>query len=134
MKRTRKPRIIGTTPASDMLYRLFIRPFTEQYTVAAADSRIKTALHAFFGIHYRSIFWCRALADFTIPGKKWESESRPYKHISGEGNRKVRRGNAIIVREDIRTPDVYEIEFRDQMFVLTKSQFKSIEDYIKKIA
>jgi len=132
-KRQRAHRRIGSTVASRGIYKLFVKPFIEAMHFNEEQSKFKEGIDAFFSVNDRPITWCKAIETFKLPGDMWATQSQPYKHIKGTGNRIVTKGAALILRQDLRN-ERHEIEFKDQSFVLTNAEFEVIKDKIKAIA
>lgn len=133
-QRVRRHRRIGQTTSSKALYQWFVKPFLKEYTLPADASHWKEGLLAFFNVDRRPIVWARAKEAFKMPGQMWSSQSQPYKLVEGTGDRVVYRGAPLIVRRDLTAPDRNEIEFREQVFVLTEAQYNVIREKLEVIA
>lgn len=131
-ERKRAHRKMGPTLATRGIYKLFIKPFLNNYTLVEGQT-FKDGIDAFFNVSQRPVLWCRALDAFKIPGVMWESSSQPYRRIDGTGNRMVAKGDSFILRQDLTVADKHEIEFKEQHFVLTDAQYEVIKDKIKAI-
>ncbi len=132
-QRKRAHRRLGATVAGRGIYKLFVKPFLDAYNLKEHQTSFKEGIEAFFNVEQRPIMWCKALEAFKIPGEMWASPSEPYKKIVGTGDRLVHRGGVVVVRQDLTVKDKNEIEFKDQVFVLTDAQFAVIKEKLKPI-
>ena len=130
-KRVRAHRRLGATVAGRGIYKLFVKPFLNQYTLHHGQNSFKEGLEAFFNVNSRPIIWCRAQEAFKMPGEMWASSSQPYKKVIGTGDRLVHRGSVVVVRRDLTVKDKNEIEYKDQVFVLTDAQYEVIKEKLK---
>lgn len=119
-------------------YRLFIEPFTKAYSFSEdqheEEDIPRLGVEAFFGVEFRSVLWARARSKFEMPGAVWDSLDKPHIIYAAGGRRNVNKGDELIVREDIRTPDRTDIEFDGQVFMLTAAQYQVIKPKIERIA
>lgn len=93
----------------------------------------KKMVDAFFLVETRDVHWCRAIEQFMIPGLMWESLSRPSRLIPGTGRRHVLPGHKFILRTDDTMPERNEIEYMDQVFVLSEAQLMAIREKFEAI-
>lgn len=133
-KRVRGPNRLYSTPAAIALYRGFVRPFMDAFTFSDIErTRWIEGIEKFFNIDSRRIVWCRAKESFYIPGPMWATTSQPYNKIPGVGRRYVNVGAALYVRQDTERPDFNEVEFDNQVFVLTDAQLRVVEEKLEPI-
>lgn len=131
---TRGPDKLYETPASVALWQRFVRPFLESFTMLSHERLFEDGPAYFFNVDGRRIQWCKCVTQFKMPGAMWLSESEPFFTIEGTGKRDVRPGAALIVRTDGALPDRNEIEYADQIFVLTDAELAFVHEKLKVLA
>jgi hypothetical protein len=132
-ERKRAHRRIRGTVASRGIFKLFVKPFLKHFALPEEHSAWKQGIEAFFNVNERPIMWCKATETFKLPGEMWVNQSQPTKRIAGTGNRIVTRGAPLVVRLDLTVSNKNEIEFREQVFVLTDAEYNAIKDKLKPI-
>ncbi len=125
---------VGSTIAIRKIWRFFVRRFLAEYTLPPDEKSHEGGVEAFFNLPNRRVAFCRASEAFTIPGPKWASDEQPYLLIPGVGKRAVPKGAGFVLRVDKAMPERNEIEFEDQVFVMSLAQLMAIKDRIKVIA
>lgn len=133
-KRLRGPNKLYSTEAARALYALFVKPFFNAFTLRPDQDYWREGLEHFFSIHTRKIVWYRAEQSFYMPGSMWASLSHPYVTVQGTGSRYVAQGKGLWVRTDEAMPDRNEVEFEDQVFVLTNAELQVIKEKLKAVA
>ena len=133
-RKGRKPRFIPRNGIDHQFYNLFLKPFMRNYVFTDGQNHFSEGIKAFFGAHYRSVYWCRATQPFELPGWIWRTPDDPSIRYPAGGNRRVTKGNQLVIREDLRTPNRIDIEFKNQVFMLKKSQWDVIQEKIQRIA
>lgn len=138
VKQSRQERQRGFRPnvntwVNQTLYKLFIknivgRQLTNSGVITDAQSFFKTAVESFFLVDERDVRICRAKLPFNIPGPRWESLSNPSRLIPGDGVRHVPVGATFVLRTDIDMPERSELEFKDQVFVLSGAQLNALRE------
>jgi hypothetical protein len=131
--RYRAPNKIGATVALKQLYDKFFKPFMRHFDPKNDWDVLTEGAEAFFGLPYRRIAWCKATEAFKLPGGVWASQSEPHKVYQGAGRRHVRKGDSLVIRRDMKLKK-NEVEFDEQVFVLTDAELAFIEEKIAIIA
>lgn len=125
---------VGVTDSGNKIYQWFIKPFLKGFTLTEDELEGEKGIEAFFDIENRKVVFCKATRSFTIPGPMWASPSQPYKLVPGVGRRYVTKGQGFVLRMDRATPDRSEVEFEEQVFVLSRAQLAAIQDFIKVVS
>jgi hypothetical protein len=133
MKKPRKRRTRYTVYGKEIksIYRKFIEPLIPHINVGDNESSIRKAIHTFFQPDTRRVYFGKAKAKFRIPGKKWGFG--PMELVPGVGRRHTAVGDPMIVRLDETMPLRVEIEYKEQIFVMTRPEYDSIEEHIEVI-
>lgn len=126
-KSNRKSPRLEATPALKDIYNFFVKPFERAYCSQWHENTFSETVEAFFNTQSRNLSFCKASMSFTMPGGMWRAENRPYELIRGTGRRHIKTGDALVVRTDEATPNRCELEFDEQIFVLTKAEFDVIK-------
>jgi hypothetical protein len=134
VRKRRAPNKIKETNAGNTLYRFFIRPFLDRFSLLEEQLEFKEGMEAFFGYPGRRLAWCKAKEGFTLPGLMWADPSIPHKLIPGTGRRYVPKGAGVIVRLEEGRKDYNEIEFDEQVFVLTDAHLAIVNPYLEIVA
>lgn len=122
-KRVRKPRSV---PVSDELRKIalwFIKPIVRYVNIEEVDNVLEKATGIFFNVDTRTVYFARALHKFRMPGR--------LEGHSSKINREVSTGAPLIVRIDETRPDRNEIVYRDQLFVLSQTQYSLIQERLE---
>ncbi len=128
------PNKVKSTAAIRFLWQHFVKVFLSMYTMPPDEKSHEGGVEAFFGLPDRRVAFCRAAESFTIPGPMWESLDQPYILIPGVGKRAVPKNAGFVLRVDKAMPNRSELEFEDQVFVLSRAQLSAIKDKIRVIA
>lgn len=115
------------------LFKLFIAPIMGQFNVdQATDEELVAKLEMFFAVKHREIILCRALRDFKLRGPKWATKSTPHKLIPGSPeDYQVKKGDALWVRLDDRTPNSVEIETDRAIFRVDTSDWNVYSGWVE---
>lgn len=131
-RKKRAPNKIKDTPALTALYDYFVKPFLRDYHLHLEQFETQEGYEAFFSVNERATLWCICHTSFTMPGDSWLDTSHPYNVVKGvPGRRYVKPGDGVVVRLDKRLPDRNEVEFDEQVFVLTRAQLAHINQYMR---
>lgn len=111
------------------IYTYFIKPLTEAALQRVTnvtwfpEDAFALTVNYFFRTSVRSIYFCRALREFQLPGE----------YVSGAttNNRTVPLNAVIFVRYDEATEFVVDVEYADQNFRLSAGEWNVIKDYLK---
>ncbi len=133
-KRVRSPNKIKPSRATHGFWKFFLKPFTEAYNYSVNHSSEVEGYEAFFNVNKRRVTYCKARVAFKMPGRLWRTQSTPFVCIEGTGRRYVKRDEAFVLRIDVERPEQVEIEFDEQVFVLTPAQYDAISEYVRLIA
>jgi hypothetical protein len=116
-------RRVPATPALRAVYDYFIKPLQRHISAGASSSIFTESIYTFFNAHFREVRFCKALVTFELPGKLVTAAPKV--------TRQVRRGDPLIVRRDVRTPDYNEVEFKDQQYILSAAQWRVVESRLE---
>lgn len=105
----------------------FIWPLVETFLNNSPTSTLEDALDFIFHTGDRKIIHCKAKEGFRLTGNLWRG-AQHYDPISGD--RYVHHGHRVLVRFDRKQPRFVEIQYRDQMFKLTRKQFEEISPFL----
>jgi len=99
-------------------------------------NNIHSAIMEVMGSRYREILTCYAVLPFIMPGLIWIDESVSSKRKPSLEEATIKKGTAMLVRIDERTPDIVDIEvIRDRdnstMFTLNNEEYTSIYKKLK---
>lgn len=130
-RKKRAPNKLPGTSALIHLYQKIVRPFLNRYTLHEEQRELKEGIEGFFGLPQRRVVWCEVIEPFTMPGVMWITPSHPLKLIGGTGRRYAKRGDDFVLRLDEHRPDHNEIEFDEQVFVLTDAELDAISHKYK---
>lgn len=133
-KRKRGPNRLKETEAFKLFYSGVLQPFFRRYTLNDEQSYLRDGVEAFFNTQTRSTLWCAAVESFTLPGLMWSDPSHPFHLVQGVGRRYVKKGDGFVLRQDSELPDRNEIEFEEQVFVLTEAELNAIKSKFKTVA
>ncbi len=128
------PSKVGSTPALKDLYISFLKPFLSQYYIHEEQTLMAEGVEGFFSVKSRPISWCKAKRSFTMPGYMWRSPSRPFDFIEGVGRRYVKPGSSVVIRSDANLPDKHDVEFDEQVFVLSDAELSVVKEYLEVLA
>lgn len=97
------------------------------------DSSIQDAIKTWFGIRNRDFYFCQAAEPFTMPGLEIV---HPTRFSEGTPNRKVRKGQGLIVRIDSRTPERIDVALiirneEDRNFLLNGPEYDFLRDKVE---
>lgn len=132
-KRYRSPNKLKPTDALQSFYHNFLKPFLGEFKLHEGQKQFEEGVEAFFNVEARPILWCRATSAFRMPGKMWRTPSEPYTLVEGVGRRQVTVGSAVVVRLDAAMPARVDVEFDDQVFVLTHAELAVIQTKLKPV-
>lgn len=127
-------RAIGKTEPMEMFYRHYLKPFIKSLTFTEEQSPVHVGLELFFGINERSIQWCRVMDGFHMPGYTWASASAPFSRYNPSSGRYVAKGKYVLIRRDVREPLKAEVEFNNNVYVLTPAQLELVLEKVRVIA
>lgn len=119
----RKVRMVSYSPDIKQIYSGFIKIFQKHLTLAEHQSPFTETINTFFGANYRHVYFCRATIAFQMPGMIVSPTNKV--------KRTVRVNDPVIIRYDIRTPELNEVDFADQGFRLTELQRNHIMEKLK---
>lgn len=129
-RKPRAPNKIRHTDSLVLLYQKIVRPFLDMVYLHPEQRELKEGVETFFSVTSRPITWAHATESFTLPGPMWRDQSHPFNLLPGTGRRYVKAGDGVCVRQDANKNTV-EIEFEEQVFVLTEAQFAVIKEKLK---
>jgi hypothetical protein len=117
------------------LFKLFIAPIIGQFNVdQATDEELMAKLEMFFAIKHRDIVLCKATRDFKLRGPKWATKSTPHKLIPGSPeDYQVKKGDALWVRFDDRTPNHVEVETDRACFRIDTSDWNVYSGWVEEL-
>ena len=130
-RKPRAPNKLKSTESIQELFDGYLKPFLDHYTLHHEQRRMKEGAEAFFSVASRPVTWCKSREAFKMPGTMWVDTSHPTALIDGVGRRYVKPESELIVRLDEQRPDHNEIEFDEQVFVLTDAEFFTIRDHLR---
>ncbi len=135
-RRGEKPavRTLGKTEPMEMFYKFYLKPFIKSLTFTEEQSPIRVGLELFFGINERSIQWCKVIDGFHMPGETWASSSAPFTRYNPSSGRYVAKGKYVLIRRDTREPLKAEVEFNNNVYVLTAAQLELVLEKVKVVA
>jgi len=106
------------------IFRPIVKAYVDSVTTEFAYEKLYEAI---FHAKGRDIIRYKAAHEFRIPGLYWET---PNIRIEGNGKRKVKVGDKVLVRMDVAMPNRIDVQ-RDvdngDNFSLTKAQWNSIK-------
>ncbi len=108
------------------IHELFLKPFCREHTLEEGQTNAVEGIEAFFNVHTRRVYYVRANKSFTIPGGMWASLEQPTRIVPGVGRRYMAAAQTGVLRVDKTMPDRSELEFEDQVFVLTSAHLYHI--------
>ena len=129
-KRYRSPNKVKPTEETRAFFRYFLRPFVEALTYSTNEQESIQGYERFFHFDSRRVHYAKAERSFTMPGALWADEGQPFTRVLGTGRRRVERGDLLLVRVDATTPDRCEVEFDNQVFVLTEPQYDVVAEHL----
>lgn len=129
-RRSTKPRHFALARSEGLrrFYERIIAPMVRGLAVDPTEQEwARAKLAVWFDAPNRDIVSYKALYPFKIIGPAWETASTPLKlRVDGAGDRHVAAGDYIWVRMDARKPTELEVEFKDQVFVVSPLFFDTV--------
>jgi hypothetical protein len=117
------------------IYRYFMRPFLDVYSLHEGEREFQNGLAYFFNSSTRKVFFCAVIKTFKLPGRLWERGS-PARLIPGTiGKRHIIKGTPVVVRIDTTAPLRFaDIEVGDNIYSMTEAEYNAISDCFEVIA
>lgn len=115
------------------IYEKIIRPAIAKLSYEEDESALSHGLKRFFHVDTRSIYFARALREFTIPGKEWLF-GKPGRLGYAGSPRRVAKGDTMVIRLDITRPDRVEIEFGEAVFVIDRFNWQTVSKWVELVA
>lgn len=119
-------RPLEETPDGILFFKLFLKPFLSELTLGDEQTNAVEGIEAFFSATTRKVMYVKASESFTIPGPMWASLEQPTRLVPGTGRRYMAKGQYGVLRMDKTMPERSEIEFEEQVFVLTRAHLSYI--------
>jgi hypothetical protein len=139
--KTRIVGVFGANPYIQKIYEWFIRPLAmtvehSNYSGEEEEIKLPERIRVVFGTGMREVFFCRANCAFRLPGGVWRNLSTPSDIVYGDvmTRRLVRKGDPLVYRRDSRTPERCEVEFSEQVFVMTEAEFNVVREKLEILA
>ena len=125
---------IARTDTVFKIFNLFIKPLIKEFVVppTATENVLHRKLEMWFNKDERDIWDVKCRVPFIIVGPRWMSLSTPERfHVYGDGDRTVSKGDYLCVRTDIRTPDIVEVQFKEQVFVMRATEWSVLSEKVE---
>ena len=122
---------IARTDTVFRIFNLFIKPLIKEFIIApnSTENILHRKLEMWFNKDDRDIWDVRAKSPFNLVGPRWMSLSTPERmHIHGDGERAVVKGDILCVRMDARTPNIVEVQFKEQVFVMRSYEWAVLSE------
>ena len=128
--RNTKPPRFSASVELKRIYEWFVKPLalhagmTTEDRVFDMNERIEIAL----GGAYRSVAFAKATESFKLPPTRWQPDAPPtWLEDAPEVDRLVKPGDTLVLRSDVRTPDVCEVEFKEHVYTMGPREFAEVE-------
>lgn len=132
-KKPRKKRRPSTVPYTDAIKTIknwFIEPFIRGLEMDRYSMDWETGVRHFFSSETREIGIYRAMEPLQMPGKR--QTEVPAFYVVGEGRRQVKIGQTLLARIDEQMPDRVDVEYDEQVFLLSAAEWQFVSEKLKK--
>jgi hypothetical protein len=113
---------LSLEPVIRPIFRNFIEPFVEGTTLPIDPVDL---MNMWFDVENRAVYFATFKKNVKIPGKVRHPDNY-YIRIPTADKKVGHRGDQCVVRFDERLPNIVELEYNDQVFIMDTAQWVAI--------